>query len=269
MIPRRVAISGVSQFARRKLVRCTAILRTSLRCCLLLALASALIVCMPAAFSSARPVTTTQSKKGGKKGGKVKPTYVPSCASFEGQVASIAPVNNFTGPGLTELGGGHSLCSWSGQPAGQYAFVVTVAVFPAPAHVGKDFLKQAKDEEIAAEHKPGGFGEYVTGNPRRGRFFQGMAFWGEESPNKETGKCPAEVNAEGIEFQNMAIEPNQTGPSCAGQPGTEGDFATGYGSARRSTAPIILEISVACQLDTSGGPFRLARAEIAGFSRKY
>ncbi len=219
---------------------------------------------MPAAVSSARPVTATQSKKGG----KVKATKVPSCASFEGQVASLAP-GPFKGPGLTELGGGHSLCSWSGQPPGQYAFVVTVAVFPAPAHVGKDFLKQAKNEEIAADHKPGGFGEYLTKNPRRGRFFDGMAVWGEETPNKETGKCPTEVNAEGVEIQNMAIEPNQTGPSCVGQPGTEGDFATGYGSARRSTAPIILQISVACQLDASGGPLRLARAEIAGFSRKY
>ncbi len=222
---------------------------------------------MPAAASSARPAVATQSKKGGKKGGKVKATYVPSCASFEGQVVSIAP-GPFRGPGLTELGGGHSLCSWSGQPPGQYAFVVTVAVFPAPATVGKDFLKQAKNEEIAADHKPGGFGEYVTGNARRGRFFNGMAVWGEEEPNKETGKC-TEFKANGEEVQTLAIEPNQTGPSCAGQPGTEGDFATAYGSARRSTAPIIVQISVACELDTSGGPLRLARAEIAGFSRKY
>jgi hypothetical protein len=216
-----------------------------------------------AALSSARPVTATQSKKRG----KVKATNVPSCASFEGQVASIAP-GPFKGPGLTELGGGHSLCSWSGQPPGQYAFVVTVAVFPAPATVGKDFLKQAKGEEIAAAHKPGGFGEYVAGNKRRGRFFEGMAAWGEETPNKETGKC-TEVKENGEEVQTVAIKPDQTAPGCAGQPDTEGDFATGYGSARRSTAPIILQISVACQLDASGGPLRLGRAEIAGFSRKY
>lgn len=219
---------------------------------------------VPVAVSSARPAMATQSKKGR---GKVKATKVPSCASFEGQVASIAP-GPFKGPGLTELGGGHSLCSWSGQPPGQYAFVVTVAVFPAPATVGKDFLKQAKVEEIAADHKPGGFGEYVTGNARRGRFFEGMAVWGEETPNKETGKC-TEVKANGEEVQTLAIEPNQTAPSCAGQPGTEGDFATAYGSAMRSTAPIIVQISLACQLNTSGGPLRLARAEIAGFSRKY
>jgi hypothetical protein len=220
---------------------------------------------MPAAVSSARPATATAAKKRGK---AKEMKGVPNCASFEGQVLTLAP-GHVTGPGVTELGGSHSLCSWSGQPSGQYAFVVTVAVFPAPSFVAKALLKQAKDAEIAADHKPGGFGEYVTGNARRGRFFEGMAVWGEEAPNKETGKCPTEVNAEGIESQNLAIEPNQTGPSCAGQPGTEGDYATAYGSARRSTAPIIVQISVACQLDTSGGPLRLARAEIAGFSRKY
>jgi len=234
------------------------VLRTPLRCCLLLALAIAWVACMPAGVSSARPATATLAKSRGK-AKEIK--GVPNCASFEGQVVSLAP-GHFTGPGVTELGGSHSLCSWSGQTSGQYAFVVTVAVFPAPSFVGKALLKQAKDAEIAADHKPGGFGEYVTGNARRGRFFEGMAVWGEEAQNKETGLCSMEPN-EG------KIEPHQTGPSCAGQPGTEGDYATAYGSAKRSTAPIIVQISVACQLDASGGPLRLARAMIAGFSHKY
>lgn len=240
-------------------------LRAPLRFCLLLALAVASIACVPAWASTARPVTAGPAKRKGKPK-EVK--GVPSCASFEGQVASVAP-GLFTGPGITELPGGHSVCSWSGQPPNQYAFVVTVAVFPAPADVGGALLKQAREDEIAAAHKPGGFGEYLTKNVRSGRFFEGMAVWSEESQNKETNTCPPQLNAEGIESPNLAIEPHQTGPSCAGQPGTEGDYATGYGSARRSSTPIILQISLACQLDTSGGPLRLARAEIAGFSRKY
>ena len=211
---------------------------------------------MPGAVSSARPAAAAKNR------GKAKEMKgVPNCASFEGQVLTLAP-GHPTGPSVTELGGSHSLCSWSGQQAGQYAFVVTVAVFPAPSFVGKALLKQAKASALAANHTRGGFGEYVTGNPRRGRFFEGMAVWSAEQQNSETAPCSMEPN-EG------KIEPHQTGPSCAGQPGTEGDYATAYGSAKRSTAPMILQISVACQLDTSGGALTLARAMIAGFSRKY
>ncbi len=235
-----------------------AVLRTPLRCCLLLTLAVAWIGCMPAAVSSARPATATATKNR-QKAKEMK--GVPNCASFEGQVLTLAP-GHVTGPGVTELGGSHSLCSWSGQPSGQYAFVVTVAVFPAPSFLGKALLKQAKASALAANHTRGGFGEYVTGNPRRGRFFEGMAVWSSEQENRETGLCSMEPNEGKIEL-------HQTGPSCAGQPGTEGDYATAYGSAMRSTAPMILQISVACQLDASGGALSLARAMIAGFSRKY
>jgi hypothetical protein len=78
-------------------------------------------------------------------------------------------------------------------------------------------------------------------------------------------ECPANFNSEGSEAgHKTAIEPERTAPTCVGQPGTEGDFLTAYGSpiargARRPIEPMVLQISVACQLDGfSGGPIQLS-----------
>jgi hypothetical protein len=76
---------------------------------------------------------------------------------------------------------------------------------------------------------------------------------------------PPAYNEAGAEIgPKTAIEKSQTGPACAGQPGTEGDFLTAYGSpigrgARGPIEPMVLQISVACQLDAlGGGPLQLA-----------
>ena len=96
-------------------------------------------------------------------------------------------------------------------------------------------------------------------SPKRGNYFEGEALYSLEEQNKETQECPAIIDAEGGEAGHKpAIEPEQSGPSCAGQPGTEGDFLTAYGSpigrgGRGPIEPMILQISVACELDAFPG----------------
>jgi len=79
--------------------------------------------------------------------------------------------------------------------------------------------------------------------------------------DKETGKCPATFSPEGVEGgEHKAIEHEQSGPQCAGQPGTEGDFATAYGSPRPNVKPTLLQIQVAAEEGTTT-EYDLARIE--------
>jgi hypothetical protein len=54
-------------------------------------------------------------------------------------------------------------------------------------------------------------------------------------------------------------------PQCAGQPGTEGDFATAYGSPRGNVEPTLLQMQVAAQEDTTS-EFDLGRLERGFFA---
>jgi hypothetical protein len=219
----------------------------------LLLLALGVIACLatvPAGIASARPVRLTPGKA---KPGKRR--RAPSCTVFSNQVASLE-LGPLKGPGVTTLPGDHSLCSWSGQEVGQYAFVVTVAVFPAPSFLGKSLMGVAKASEVKAARKPGGDGGLLTANPRRGFFFESMVYWSEEEPDKETGKCPGGEEGEGP--LQTAVQPGQSGPQCAGQPGTEGNFAEAYGSPKPNYEPMIIQINVASQINKLG-PLPLAR----------
>jgi hypothetical protein len=189
----------------------------------------------------------------------------PNCEAFEGSVAGFG-LGHLNGPSVTPFGRHGTTCAWSGQALGKYAFVVSVAVFGAPAEVGKPLLAVAQAAARKANATRGGLGLVTSKNPRRGNYFEGEAVYQEETPDSETEKCPEFIAPNGEERgPNTAIELGQGAPTCAGQPGTEGDFLTAYGSpigrgARRPIEPMILQISVACQLDAlSGGVLQLAR----------
>jgi hypothetical protein len=214
---------------------------------------------MPTGPASARPVRLTPGKS---KPGKRR--KAPSCTVFSGQVASLE-LGAVKGPGVTTLPGGHSLCSWSGQASGQYAFVVTVAVFPAPSFLGRSLMGVARASEAKALRKPGGDGGVLTANPRRGFFFESMAYWSEEEPNKETDKCPGGEEGEPLQ---SAIQPGQSGPQCLGQPGTEGNFAEAYGSPKSNYEPMIIQINVASQINKLG-PLPLARILRSAYAGRF
>jgi hypothetical protein len=191
----------------------------------------------------------------------------PDCAAFEGAVSGFQ-LGALNGPNRTGFGPHGTTCTWSGQEAGKYAFVVSVAVFGAPSEVGKKLLAAA---ELGARHAngtPGGLGLIASKSPRRGNYFEGEALYSLEEPDKETDECPRSISEGGEEGGPMtAITAGQSAPSCAGQPGTEGAFLTAYGSPigkpgtpRAAIEPMILQIQVACQLDAlAGGPLTLAR----------
>ncbi len=123
----------------------------------------------------------------------------------------------------------------------------------------------------------GGQGESDPRRPRARRLEKpqarellrrGEALYSVEEKNKETEQCPGVFNEEGIETgRKTAIEKEQGAPTCAGQPGTEGDSLTAYGSpigkpgtSRGPIEPMILQISVACELDALHGGLFPARA---------
>jgi hypothetical protein len=189
---------------------------------------------------------------------------VPSCEAFEGTVIGFQ-LGALKRPSVTKIGKHQTTCVWSGQEVGKYAFVVSVAVFGAPDYVGKPLLAAAESAARKANATPGGLGLVTTRSPRRGNYFEGEAVYNLEMPNKESDKCPASITEGGEELgPNTAIEPGQSGPSCIGQPGTEGDFLTAYGSpigrsGRGPIEPMLLQVSVACQLDAlSRGVLSLA-----------
>jgi hypothetical protein len=216
------------------------------------------LVLLPVASASARPTPLFPGKTKG------KPTAAPSCTVFSRAVEQLG-LGSLKAPGVTTLPAHHSLCSWTGQQPGKYTFVVMVQVSPSPAFLGRRLMEGAKRSALAAEKKTGGDGAVFKGNPGHGRYFEQMVYWSEEQPNTETEQCPAEFN-EGVEgLPKTAIEPGQSSPQCAGQPGLEGNFAEGYGSPRPNVEPMILQVSVASQIDELG-PLPLARMVIAAFA---
>ncbi len=217
------------------------------------------LVLLPVASASARPTPLFPGKPKG------KPTAAPSCTVFSNKIQQLGLGPLQGPPGVTTLTAHHSLCSWTGQESGKYSFVVMVQVSPSPSFLGRRLMEGAKRSALVAEKKTGGFGAVVKGNPGHGRYFEQMAYWSEEQPNTETEQCPAEFN-EGVEGpRKTGIEPGQSAPQCAGQPGLEGNFAEGYGSPRPNVEPMILQVSVASQVDELG-PLPLARLVIAAFA---
>jgi hypothetical protein len=201
------------------------------------------------------PTPTTHGKK-------QRPA--PNCAAFEGTVIGFQ-LGHLNGPRVTSFGAHGTTCAWSGQDTGKYAFVVSVAVFGAPAEVGDRLLAAAQAAARKANATRGGLGLVASKNPRRGNYFDGEAVYSEESPDTETEQCPPFISENGEEGgPKKAIELGQSAPTCAGQPGTEGDFLTAYGSpigraGRGPIEPMILQVSVACQLDAlSRGVLSLA-----------
>jgi hypothetical protein len=216
------------------------------------------LVLLAVASAAARPTPLFPGKPKG------KPAAAPSCTAFSRAVGALN-LGPLKPPGVTTLPDHHSLCSWTGQQPGKYAFVVMVQVSPSPAFLGRRLMEGAKRSAQAAEKTTGGFGDVLKGSPGHGRYFEQMAYWSEEQPNTETEQCPAEFN-EGVEGpRKTAIEPGQSSPQCAGQPGLEGNFAEAYGSPRPNVEPMILQVSVASQVE-QGGPLPLARLVIAAFA---
>ena len=224
-------------------------------------LAACIGVIAPAGADAKRPTKlpgpTTPHKKLGP---------APSCEAFEGTVVGFG-LGALKGPSVTAIGKHQTICSWSGQEQGKYAFVVSVTVFGAPSYVGKPLLAAAQSAARKANSTPGGLGLVASKNTRRGNYFEGEAVYSEETPDKETDKCPPLLSPSGEELgPNTKIEAGQSGPTCAGQPGTEGDFLTAYGSpigksgtARGPIEPTLLQVSVACQQDAlSRGVLSLA-----------
>jgi hypothetical protein len=226
----------------------------------LAALLAACVGCLaPAGAAARRPTKSPTPTTHGKKLGPA-----PNCAAFEGTVIGFQ-LGALKGPGLTSFGDHGTTCTWSGQEPGKYAFVVSVSVFGAPAEIGQRLLAVAKLAAKKASSTPGGLGLVTSKNPRRGNYFEGEAVYSEESPDKEHDKCPSFIGENGEEGgPNTAIELGQSAPTCAGQPGTEGDFLTAYGSpigrsGRGPIEPMILQVGVACQLDAlSRGVLSLA-----------
>jgi len=206
----------------------------------------------------ARPVNLTPPKK------KAKPTPAPSCRVFAGQVQNLK-LGGLKGPGVTTLAAHHSICSWTGQTPGHYAFTVTVQVSPAPAFLGRRLMEVAKGAARKAAQEKGGDGVILTGSPRHGRYYEQLAYWSEEQPNEETEQCPGEFS-NGVEGPpQTAIEPEQSAPKCATQPGLEGNFAEAYGSPRPNYEPMLLQVSVASEIDAIG-PLAPARMLVQAFA---
>ena len=221
--------------------------RTRIVRLLLLAIA---LTCAAATSTSTAAARTTKARR----------TVAPSCTVY-GALVETLELGPLKGPGVTKLPNHHSICSWSGQRAGHYAFVIALQVAPSPAFLGKSLLAQARRQASAANAKKHGFGGYLTKNTRRGFYFEGAAYWEEEEADQETGSCSVEQGGTGA-----AIEPGQSAAHCAGQPGTEGDFATAYGSPRPNGEPLVIQISVACQQGeaSSLGLLRLERIIFSG-----
>ncbi len=201
-----------------------------------------------------------------------RPGPVPNCEAFEGTVLGFH-LGALKRPSVTTIGKHQTTCAWSGQEQGKYAFVVSVAVFGAPSYVGKPLLAAAQAAARKANTTPGGLGLVTSKNARRGNYFEGEAVYSEETPDKETQKCPPFITESGAELgPNTTIEAGQSGPSCVGQPGTEGDFLTAYGSpigrsGRGPIEPMLLQVSVACQLDAlSRGVLSLAHLASAVYA---
>jgi hypothetical protein len=209
----------------------------------------------PAGAAARRPTKRPAPSTRGK---KLRPAQ--SCEAFEGTVLGFQ-LGHLNGPSVTSFGAHGTTCAWSGQEPGKYTFVVSVAVFGAPAEVGKRLLAVAQIAARNANSTPGGFGLVGSKNPRRGNYFEGEAVYSEETPDRESEKCPSFIAPSGEEGgPNTAIELGQSAPTCAGQPGTEGDFLTAYGSPRPNVEPTLLQVSVACQQDAlSRGVLSLAR----------
>jgi len=100
---------------------------------------------------------------------------------------------------------------------------------------------------MAANRQKLGYGAYVTKNTRKGDYFEGVALWSEEQPDSEKGPCSNAAPGEPPEAGAGQIKTNQTGPQCAGQPGTEGDYATAWGYPRPNGEQMVVQFTVACQ----------------------
>jgi hypothetical protein len=176
-------------------------------------------------------------------------TPAPSCTVFEG-LLGLLRLGSSSGPSVTKLPDHHTICSWKGQASGHYAFVLSIQVTAASSFLGRALLHVARTSAAAVERKTNGFGAYVSGNSRRHEFFEGAAIWGEEQRNKETRSCsglkPGEAQEPG-EKNSSAIEKGQGAPRCVGQPGTEGDFATAYGSPKPNGEAMLVQIGLACE----------------------
>jgi hypothetical protein len=215
----------------------------------------------PAGAAARRPTRLPTPSKAKAKG-KLGPA--PNCAAFEGTVIGFG-LGHLNGPRVTPFGAHGTTCAWSGQAQGKYAFVVSVAVFGAPAEVGDRLLAAAQAAARKANTTRGGLGLVASKNPRRGNYFDGEAVYSEETPDTEKEQCPPFIAENGEEGgHKKEIELGQSAPTCAGQPGTEGDFLTAYGSpiGRRGRGPIepmILQVGIACQVDAlSRGVLSLA-----------
>jgi len=219
----------------------------------------ALVLAALPAVVSARPTPLRPATK------RAKLRSPPSCIVFGAAIAALE-LGALKGPGVTTLPDSHTICSWSAERQGHYTSIATVQITAAPSFLGRDLLGLAKSSARAAARKPGGAGEVLTTKPKLGLYYEGLAAWSEQQPDRETGKCRPVLNAEGFEIgQNSAIEPGQGGPTCAGQPGTEGDFATAYGSPHPNIKPTLIQIQVAAEANTTS-QYELARIE-ANFFR--
>jgi hypothetical protein len=196
---------------------------------------------------------------------KVKPGPAPNCQAFEGSVAGFQ-LGYIGAPSVTTFGAHQTTCVWTGQQSGKYAFVVSVAVFGAPVRsdIGPRLLPPLAPGRTRRRPHPAASGWSPRKTPSAG-------ITSKARPSKASKKgqgnrtVPPIYNEEDFEIgRKTAIEKSQTAPTCAGQPGTEGDFLTAYGSpiggrGRGPIEPMVLQISVACQLDAlSGGLLELA-----------
>jgi len=180
---------------------------------------------------------------------RARRTVAPSCTVYQNLIGQLQLGGSLKGPGVTRLPDHHSICSWSGQATGKYAYVVSIQVTSVPTFLGRALLGQAKASELKAEKAKGGFGAYVTKNTRRGDYFEGVALWSEEQPNTEKGPCSSTLPGEAPEPGAGQIKLGQSGPGCAGQPGTEGDYATAWGSPRPNGEQMVVQFTVACQIN--------------------
>ncbi|HMD51182.1 MAG TPA: hypothetical protein VKG62_00595, partial [Solirubrobacteraceae bacterium] len=142
--------------------------------------------------------------------------------------------------------------------------------FASPPELSRRLFDVARAAAEKANKTPGGLGLVAYKNPRRGNYFEAEAVYSEEMPDTQRGACPELFGPAGEELgQNRAIEPGQGSPSCAGQPGTEGDFLTAYGSPRPNVEPMLLQVGIACQLDAlSGGVLSLAHLASAVYGHR-
>jgi hypothetical protein len=151
------------------------------------------------------------------------------------------------GPGLTRLPDHHTICSWSGQAPGKYAYDVALQVTSVPTFLGRALLEQAQASALKASKAENGYGACVAKNTRKGDYFEGVARWSEEQASTEKGSCSSALPGEPAEAGAGQIKLGQGAPQCAGQPGTEGDFATAWGSLRPTGEQIVVQFTLACQ----------------------